>query len=377
MLWPVTSNPISPQPFETLHIAEVLYEFDGPKIFTTLGSDSLLRFWYESEEDREEKLIRYLVTPTSPSLIQQLKTGHKTVHDLLKQSWLWVVDMHYDMSPAMAWSLESLDDVPLQFKPEPHATLCPEHMPLLSYRLIGPGLKEGAVPASVIARAVNSPASALKKILEVVTQSVSQGRPEESFRRSYDLPATRFAYNSFEVSFSIPNSDQLDLQTSPIDTYAQSAHVLESGLSWLVERSGNEPEISILEALRDLTPPTHGQVESAEIRGQLIKNNQVIRLNRHHRKFISETLARHLTQKHQLVKTSGQIRELDKDNLTFILRGRPNGEAELKCAFNDSLYDDVVEHFASEVNISVTGRLRQTKAVLEISDIEAIPDDAV
>lgn len=101
----------------------------------------------------------------------------------------------------------------------------------------------------MIARAVNSPASALKKILEVVTQSVSQGRPEESFRKSYDLPATRFAYNSFEVSFSSPSSDQLDLQTSPIDAYAQSARVLESGLNWLVERSGNEPEISILEAL--------------------------------------------------------------------------------------------------------------------------------
>lgn len=99
MLWPIISNPISPQPFEALHIAEVLYEFDGPKIFTTVGCDSLLRFWYESAEDREEKLIRYLVTPTSPSLIQQLKAGHKTVHDLLKQSWLWVVDMHYDMSP--------------------------------------------------------------------------------------------------------------------------------------------------------------------------------------------------------------------------------------------------------------------------------------
>lgn len=116
-------------------------------------------------------------------------------------------------------------------------------------------------------------------------------------------------------------------------------------------------------------------MESAEIRGQLIKNSQVIRLNRNHRKFISETLARHLTQKHQLMKTSGQIRELDKDNLTFILRGRPNHETELKCAFSDSLYDDVVECFASEVTINVTGRLKPTKSVLEISDIEASPDD--
>ena len=125
MLWPIASTTVCTRPFEALQITEVLYEFDGPRIFTTLGSDTLLRFWYESAEDQENKLIRYLVTPTSPFLIQQLKAGHKSVHDLLKQSWLWVVDMHYDMSPATAWNLESLDDVPEQSKPEPHATLCP------------------------------------------------------------------------------------------------------------------------------------------------------------------------------------------------------------------------------------------------------------
>ncbi|WP_248919502.1 hypothetical protein [Pseudomonas entomophila] len=375
MLWPITSPAISTQPFEDLQIAEVLYEFDGPKIFTTLDQDGFLRFWYESKEDRDDKLIRYLVTPSSALLIQQLKCGHKSVHDLLKQSWLWAVDLRYDMSPSRAWHLESLDEVPAKFKPEPHATLCPEHMPLLSYRLIGQGLKEGSVPASVIARAVNSPANALKKILETITQSIAQGRPEESFRKSYDLPATRFAYNSFEVSFSTPSPEQLDLQVPGISTYTQSAQVLENGLRWLVDQSGGEPELSVLEALKDLTPPTHGQVESAELRGQLISNNHVFRLTRAHRKLISETLARHQTSRHQLMKTSGKIRELDKDNLTFILRSRPDAETELKCAFSDTLYDDVVEHFASEVSISVTGRLKHAKAVLEISDIEAIPDN--
>ncbi|MBC3435915.1 hypothetical protein HU735_10865 [Pseudomonas sp. BW16M2] len=128
MMWPIASPPICTQSFEGLHIVEVLYDFDGPKIFTTLGSGVLLYFWYESEEDREEQLIRYLVTPASPSQIQQLKAGYKSVHDLLKQNWLWVVDMHYDLSPSMAWRLESLDDVPTQFKPPPHATLCPKHL---------------------------------------------------------------------------------------------------------------------------------------------------------------------------------------------------------------------------------------------------------
>jgi len=63
-------------------------------------------------------LIRYLVTLANPTLIQQLKAGYKSDHDLL-----WVVDMQYDLSPSMAWCVESLDDLPTNLKPAFHTIL--------------------------------------------------------------------------------------------------------------------------------------------------------------------------------------------------------------------------------------------------------------
>lgn len=368
MLWPITSPKTSPQQFEKIEMCEVLYEFDGPKIFTAKDSENLLRLWYESVEDEANKSIRFLVAPTTDSQIEKLKRGHNTVYDLLKQTWLWVVDLSYEMTPKDAWILNSINEVPAKARPEPHATLYPEHMPLLSYRLIGPGLQEGQVPASVISRAVRSPTAALKRIFESFNQSYSSGRPEESFRRSYDLPAARFAYNSFEVAFSEPATDQLDLDGE--STYEIGSAALEQGLRWLVHQSGDEPSVYVLEALKELTPPAHGQIEGAEIRGRLIKSNTVFRLNRQHRRSISEALIKHQMVDHELIKVSGQIRELDKDNLSFMLRNRPNDDAELKCIFTEEQYDDIVDYFNSDSFVSATGRLKHSKNLLEIGDIE-------
>ncbi|BCR22507.1 hypothetical protein [Aquipseudomonas alcaligenes] len=372
MLWPITSSKVTTHQFDTIDMYEVLYEFDGPKIFTSKDSNNQTYLWYESAEDFSNKRIRFLVTPTTDSQIEQLKLGHKTVYDLLKQAWLWAVDLTYDMTLANAWALGGLDDVPAKSRPEPHVTLYPEHMPLLSYRLIGPGLQEGQVPASVISRAVKGPTAALKRIFESLSQGYSSGRPEESFRRSYDLPAARFAYNSFEVAFSEPPFDQLDFDGE--SAYEAGSSALEDGLQWLVNQSSKEPSIIVLEALKELTPPAHGQIERAEIRGRLIKSSAVFCLNRQHRRAITEALAKHQKTDHELIQVSGQIRELDKDNFSFILRNRPNDENELKCIFTEEQYDDVVEHFSSETFVSATGRLKRSSNLLEIGDIEPTPN---
>lgn len=71
---------------------EVLYEFEVPRIFTTLEND-LMWLWYECAEDFSSNIVRYLVVPASVSLITQLNKGTKTVHDALEQPWLWAVDV--------------------------------------------------------------------------------------------------------------------------------------------------------------------------------------------------------------------------------------------------------------------------------------------
>ncbi|WP_460124251.1 hypothetical protein [Pseudomonas sp. H3_G09] len=370
MNWTITTPKVAIEPFNPLEISEVLYEFDGPKIFVTTDSDRLMRFWYESLDDRLTKTLRYLVTTTTESQINMLKSGKRTVHDLLKQPWLWAVDCSYSMEPKNAWVVDEINDVPAEYKPKQDATLYLEHMPLLSYRLIGDGLREGQVPASVIAKAVTGPTSALKRLLEAVMPSESYGRPEESFRRSYDLPAVRFAFNSFEVSFSAPTDEHDESLKKGLVLYGNGTSKLKDAFAWLTNPTSHaEPEGYVLQALKELAPPAHGQIESVELRGQLIGSSQKILISRFDRKTITQALVKKKTEEEQLMQVSGVIRELDKDHRRFTLRNRPDQKEDLICTFDEEHYDDVIEYFANDTLITATGRYKTSKNLFEVGDI--------
>ncbi|KAE9643801.1 hypothetical protein EJA70_15470 [Pseudomonas sp. PB103] len=370
MSWTITTPNVAVEPFNPHEISEVLYDFDGPKIFVTIDSDRLMRFWYESLDDRITKTVRYLVTTTTESQIKMLKSGKRTVHDLLKQPWLWAVDCSYSMDPQNAWVIDEINDVPPDYRPKQDATLFLEHMPLLSYRLVGKGLREGEVPASVIAKAVTGPTSALKRLLEAVMPNESSGRPEESFRRSYDLPAVRFAFNSFEVSFSAPAEEKLESAKGELVVYGNGTSKLKDAFAWLTNPSKHEePEAYVLQALKELAPPAHGQIESVELRGQLIGNFQQVLISRSDRKTITQALGKKKTDEEQLMQVTGVIRELDKDHRRFTLRNRPDCAEDLICIFTEEHYDDVIEHFANDALISATGRYKTSKNLFEVGDI--------
>ncbi|MFK4136029.1 hypothetical protein ACI2KR_27650 [Pseudomonas luteola] len=378
MLWEINSPKGDRDQFENIRIKEILYEFDGPKIFTTGASDNLLQLWYECGEDYESETIRFLVVPTNRNQIDLLKQGSRTVHDLLKQPWIWAVDLDFDFDLRESWVLNSLDEVPVEAKPEPYATLNPEHMPLLSYRLIGLGLKEGCIPSSVVNKAINGPTSALKKLLEVFGGGFTQGRPEENFRKAYDLPATRFSYNSFEVSFGLPSGPQLTLQNQEQPIYEAGSESLEKAFCWLEKPDHtDEPPIGILEALKELVPPAHGQVEQAELRGKIINRLGPVILTRQHRKSIIKALNNKKDIEEPLVQVKGKIREFDKDNFSFILRNRAEDEVDLRCIFTEDKYDDLYEYFYEDTVVNIAGRLKNSKNILEVVDVDHIRNDGI
>lgn len=378
MLWHISAPKADQEQFENFEIQEVLYEFDGPRIFTS-GSSTQLKIWYECGEDLESGTLRYLVVNTNDHLISQLKSGKKTLIDVLDQPWIWVIDSDFNMQVQSSWIINSLEHVPQDAKPTPQATLYPEHMPLLSYRLIGSGLSEGNVPSSVIAKAVGAPTAALKRLFESLSGSQSSGRPEETFRKAYDLPALAFAYKSFEVTFGKPSEIQLSISHTESDSiYTDSAGKLVKGISWLRQSNTDQDlETSILEALKELMPPAHGQVEMAEISGQLVGQRKPVQLTRNDRKKVTQALKGKLAIEQPALQTNGIVRELDKDNLSFILRSRPDNEPDLKCFFPEELYDDIVEFFASDEVIRVAGRYKRANSVLDVnSALPAAPESA-
>jgi hypothetical protein len=83
-MWEIEGKEIDSGRFTPFEPVEVLYEYDGPRIFTTRDLDGELNLAHWSDED--EKATRYVVVPTSPGIVDSLRRGILSVHDALNQS---------------------------------------------------------------------------------------------------------------------------------------------------------------------------------------------------------------------------------------------------------------------------------------------------
>ena len=376
IMWLLNTPQCTPQRFGVFQPDEVLYEFDVPMIFTFMGEDGLF-LAYLCAEDNDTQTVRYLIVPANKKLIDELKTGSKTVFEALNQPWLWVVDVSYEGVINAAWQVDDIAQIPDTAKPTKDAMLWPELMPFFSYRLIGDGLEKGRVPASVVARAIDGTTMAIKRLmLAVSATALAQGRPEKWLKQLCDLPTQGFAYNSFEVSFrSGVDPTQSDITGLDLDPYSEGQTKLTSALQWLTDELDTEIDLIMLEVLGSLVPPSHGIVREVEIKGHLL-GNAVVRLKRIHTAKVRKAISS-AKRESPILSTEGSIGEFDKDKFSFILRQRPDNELELNCLFSEeNIYDDVSYAFFSETPVKVVGRLLPNRSnTFEVIAIEIVTSE--
>lgn len=369
-MWQVTGTPIS-VPFECLEPIRVLYEFDGPRIFTVTSplGDFLA---YLSTESDSESTARYILAPTGDAMVAALENGTRTVFEALAQPWIWIVDVGFDGQVKNAWR-STIEVIPAENRPRPHVVLWPELEPLISIRMIGRTLEEGQVPGSVIRRAVEGVANALKKLAESVLGD--QKRQGLTVRQFYDLPAQRFAFRSFEVSFRAPNFKQLQLgeQEGVLEQqYDAVAKKLSEALHWATTADPEDSalpriDLDLLKALERLVPPQTGVVEKVELRGQLFKHlpEKRFELSRQASKNVARALAKLRDPQEKIRTLSGQVDEFDKGKMTFTLRY--TGNADARCSISDELYDEVMELFtADDERVTVTAWETSGDKTLEV-----------
>ena len=371
-MWSKAHPQVNVDRFGGLVPVDVLYEFEGPKIFTAFDQFGGELLCYQCGETPHEATLDYLVVPTSSKCISQLKSGTLTVYEALDQPWLWTVHSQYNGTLLDARKVDGLNEVPQNSKPERDATLWAHLMPLFSYRLLGKGLSRGTVPASVIAAAVTKPTAAIKRLLQAAMPRPAQGRPENALRSRYDLLAQRMAFNSFEVSFQPIEADQYQLSIDEIDPYAQGAAALSTAVNWLQDTtSETELDLNLLEVLEVLAPPVHGLITATEIKGRLL-GNKSIRLSREDTKRVRGAIAAKKVSL-KFVAITGKVRELDRDKRTFILRERSDGSQETVCSYDEEHFDVVFDAFENEDLASIQGRTVGTSRLVEIIAIERVP----
>ncbi len=111
----------------SLEPVEVLYDFDGPRIYTTLDAEGELNLAFWSDGDQEH--WRYVVVPTTPAIVAALRAGRVSVLDALNQPRCWVFDTDAT-GTVRACHRVDFESIPRDALPAAGTMLLPTHEPL-------------------------------------------------------------------------------------------------------------------------------------------------------------------------------------------------------------------------------------------------------
>ena len=354
---------------------EVLYEFDGPKIFTLADrfGDLLLLSWCDETEDGD----RYLMVPASAKILRDLRVGAISVRDALEQTRCWIVDSSFDRESFRIYRYQ-FQEIPTDCLPKRGTMLLPSLQPLLTLRAIGEAITPGSIPGSVIKACVEGPQKAMKLLSEyVLGKTPRPGKPDEIVRRLFDLPTQRFAFASFEISFGLPENEETLFSETEISETERVVEEVEKllvpGLEWLTAANqddnftveDDEAADVILRALKELTPATNSKIDNIELSGRLTRaRRHPYILSESARRRVNKVLReRHLEPKQE--EFTGLVRELDKDRLTFELRRPKDDKLSRRFSFEADLLDDVTRALAEDLPVRIVARSFAARNVAE------------
>lgn len=327
----------------------VLDDVDGPRLFTAKADDGLLLLCYSCDSTPTGE--RYLVAPTTDHVVDLILTNERTLRDaLLSQGFLWLAEQRND-GVTRSLGLVDQTNLPSYMLPREGIYLAPTPETLLRVRLKGAALRRGRVPASVVRRAVDGATAAVKVLIRhALRVQPATGRPPDRFRRYYDLPATEFAFRSFEVTFGMPDMPAQQELTEDKAILDEAGRLLNAGLSWAsspggtaLAISGTTEQTAVIEALSYLSPPQQGVVEEVEVSGALARSaGPTVLLTRVASEKVRQ--ARKDLRNVGEVTYEGVVREFDKDKLTFWLRS-PIGLDVVRVSFTEDKYNDALLAF--------------------------------
>lgn len=107
--------------FSTIMPHDILYDFDGPRLFTfEVGRRKFLAYLCDEITDR----VRHIVVPTDDWIIAAVKADRIAVRDALTQPWAWIVETDGQGEALMAQRI-AIRTLPEAILPEPGIMLHP------------------------------------------------------------------------------------------------------------------------------------------------------------------------------------------------------------------------------------------------------------
>lgn len=127
-MWHIQGKSADVGRFFPFQAQDVLYEFDGPRLFTLLDGEGELNLVYWSDED--DRQSRFVVVPTTASIVDALRCGGATVFDALNQPRSWICDVSHEGHLQQCLRV-SFEDIPRDALPALGTMLLPALEPEL------------------------------------------------------------------------------------------------------------------------------------------------------------------------------------------------------------------------------------------------------
>lgn len=358
--------------WSVLHPQRVLYDFDGPRIFTCLDEHD--ETWFAYQCDEQADFCAFLLVPFSNELEDRLTCGNITILEALRQPRLWIAKTDHEFSISQLFK-STIDDIPPELLPRPEAMLWSHLQPLLNLR--GIGKESHRVVASVIRDTIVAAENVLKDLLEAVSGigETMQLRP------LFDLPAQRLAFNSFEVGFRAPNADELpdgSINTDELrriyrevgDLLRKGAELADVGEGQPVKEVSNKEDHGrtgiALRAIEQLSPSGRGPLQEIHLSGQIMGAVQPFRLSkrtrqnaRKGRKMFAGTEMEPVMVRHE-----GTIRAFDRDKMVVRLHA---GNEDIVFEIEDiggDLTDRAIEALQGEYEVVASGERKPSSSKL-------------
>jgi hypothetical protein len=368
---------MSTRTLEKFTPAEVLDEYDGPRLFT-LEDDhgqTLLAYLYNDEEDEDG--AEYIVVPFNDDGVAALRAGRLTILEALSQRWIWRAVGHLGGSAKLTpTQLSAFDEAML---PGHNSVLRLEHVPLLSVRMLGPGISGESVPASVARHAIEAAEGAIKMTSEFVADNNSHGA--SILQPLSDLRIQRVGFASFEVALrsELPPPLHPDEGMDPV---RQVRKLLGGAVSAAAKRpddldlekvfGGREEGEVAFEAIFELTPPRSGPLDRVDIAGSLVGSPRAQRLTREARVYVKRFTR---PSGEVIVEATGQIDDPGHRRKAFSIVDQ-SGARVIFSYEDEETFDTVADAFKNRAVCKAIGRKKPKMTKAKLVNITVLEEPA-
>jgi hypothetical protein len=262
-----------------------------------------------------------------------------------------------------------------------------EHDSDVWLRILGLAVTWPDAPTSVLTAFLDAFRKGLQTVAEFTKTGHLTARPTKELKRACDLRVVAFQPGSLCVGVRLPSEDKPELfdrndlsaVEQALQQYLEAARWVGSDVPHQVLEEflpNSQARRIVLNALKSFVPRSRGDVERVEISGRSILHGQTIGLTRTAHQRIDEAID--LIAAEKVEEHVGDLREIDLDNLSFVLRNAEDVH-EVRCVFEDDLLETAKEALDRRVQVTGVRRViegRRAAPALRVTRFEIIDEES-